>query len=1006
MPFINWRVATAEDLATLNVQMIKTELQRRSLSTTGNKEELIDRLLVDTAQEPPPNVPAASTSFPTVPAPTMSFPETPTFISDPPENMQRMTAFLHQNMAVMMTTIASQANPVRLTTLPDLSASLPTFNGSGTPTLKHWVEELERTQRLARWEDPTLLAIAQGKLRGVAADWHVSTGRQLTTWTIWKAGLEEQFGEQLSLIQWHQRVAAITQKARESLQQYAFAKLKRMSRCPVHIADKERIEYLVQGIRDEQVATSIAVQRPRTVDDFLSIVSEVDGALDHTRLARSSKSTEQALGRPTPQGTIAKSDSAVNSPQSGRSSTFQHTTRVMPPPRITSLPPPDQESRYEAISTKYGAPAYRRGQDLRDAVCYNCQKKGHLASKCTEPKQPVRDKQTVPKAPTACVGRAEDFLSGSKFRCAVVTAQVKGLGEISAFPDSGSNVTILAASLPSNLKLEPWTKPPLLVVGGSSVMPEGSVFLRITTGPLSAVVKAAVLERNALPLILGEDWFYAAQAELHFKPPLLPVICQPSNNIIVQCKEELLPRMSNAVILTTSALSRFDPPHSTAEPPQVEHEPDENEPLWSQLNKATLPQADTTRSTSHLETGPPRPLPPDQPAIILDDNLTDICLGAQLSHEEQEAVKSIVQRHAGLFSSSPEDIGLYEGIEHEIKLMPDAKPYGRQPYRYTASDRQFLERVRTYLDDIIIFADTFSEFLDLLEEALILLQQAGFKVSLKKCKFAVPSVKFLGFVISEQGKQPDPSKIEALLRIPAPTTSKRLLSWLQTANFYRRFICDFSKIAAPLQAAIRNVEFQWTPEGQQAFETIRSALTSPPIIGHFDADAPTTVATDASATALGAVLAQKQDGKETVIEYASRLLTEPERKLHSNVWEAMAVHWAITVKFRHYLLGRRFHLLTDNWSVACLTTNFKPSRRFTGMLLDLAEFDFSVEHRPGRQNHVADMLSRYSCATVSQVDTLIAMQAETKRARPYVQNFCQDRTPRTLLWSTRPCAEL
>lgn len=1114
MPFINWRVATAEDLATLNVQMIKTELQRRSFSTTGNKEELIDRLLVDTAQEPPPNVPAASTSFPTVPAPTMSFPEMPTFTSDPAENMQRMTAFLHQNMAVMMTTIASQANPVHLTTLPDLSASLPTFNGSGTPTLKHWVEELERTQRLARWEDPTLLAIAQGKLRGVAADWHVSTGRQLTTWTIWKAGLEEQFGEQLSLIQWHQRVAAITQKAGESLQQYAFAKLKRMSRCPVHIADKERIEYLVQGIRDEQVATSIAVQRPRTVDDFLSIVSEVDRALDHTRLARSSKSTEQALGRPTPQGTTAKSDSAVNSPQSVRSSTFQHTTRVMPPPRITSLPPPDQESRYEAISTKYGAPAYRRGQDLKDAVCYNCQKKGHLASKCTEPKQPVRDKQTVPKAPTACVGRAEDFLSGSKFRCAVVTAQVKGLGEISAFPDSGSNVTILAASLASNLKLEPWTKPPLLVVGGSSVMPEGSVFLRITIGPLSAVVEAAVLERNALPLILGEDWFYTAQAELHFKPPLLPVICQPSNNIIVQCKEELLPRMSNAVILTTSALSRFDPPHSTAEPLQVEHEPDENEPLWSQPNKATLAQVDTTRSTSHLETGPPRPLPPDQPAIILDDNVTDICLGAQLSHEEQEAVKIIVQRHAGLFSSSPEDIGLYEGIEHKIKLMPDAKPYGRQPYRYTASDRQFLERqtaslleydiirpssgpwgfpaivvtqkdkkrlcvnyiplnqmtvnvlqplpraddifddlggsslfavldlccaywqirvkdedqekttfithqgtfkwtrmpfglknapstfqktmhkifsqlkprqsksgVRTYLDDIIIFADTFSEFLDLLEEALTLLQQAGFKVSLKKCKFAVPSVKFLGFVISEQGKQPDPSKIEALLRIPAPTTSKRLLSWLQTANFYRRFICDFSKIAAPLQAAIRNVEFQWTPECQQAFETIRSALTSPPILGHFDADAPTTVATDASATALGAVLAQKQDGKETVIECASRLLTAPERKLHSNVWEAMAVHWAITMKFRHYLLGRRFHLLTDNWSVACLTSNFKPSRRFTGMLLDLAEFDFSVEHRPGRQNHVADMLSRYSCATVSQVDTLIAMQAEDETCK-------------------------
>ncbi|KAH7949853.1 hypothetical protein HPB49_016274 [Dermacentor silvarum] len=143
MSFINWRVATAEDLATLNAQLIKTELQRRNLSTTGNKEELIDRLLVDTAKDPPPNhepvpcVPEISTSFSTMPLPTTSFPAMPVFPSDPAENMQRMAAFLHQNMAIMMTTIASHANPVHVTTLPDLSASLPTFNRSGTPIFKH-----------------------------------------------------------------------------------------------------------------------------------------------------------------------------------------------------------------------------------------------------------------------------------------------------------------------------------------------------------------------------------------------------------------------------------------------------------------------------------------------------------------------------------------------------------------------------------------------------------------------------------------------------------------------------------------------------------------------------------------------------------------------------------------------------------------------------------------------------------------------------------------------------
>ncbi|KAH7952896.1 hypothetical protein HPB49_002432 [Dermacentor silvarum] len=127
-------------------------------------------------------------------------------------------------------------------------------------------------------------------------------GDSLPHRTIWKAGLQEQFGEQLSMIQWQQKVTALTQKAGESLQQYTFAKLKIMSRCPVLITDKERIEYLVQGIRDDQVATSIAVQRPCTVDDFLSIISEVDRALDHASLISSPQPAEQfarQLGRPS-----------------------------------------------------------------------------------------------------------------------------------------------------------------------------------------------------------------------------------------------------------------------------------------------------------------------------------------------------------------------------------------------------------------------------------------------------------------------------------------------------------------------------------------------------------------------------------------------------------------------------------------------------------------------------------------------------------------------------------
>ncbi|KAG0444779.1 hypothetical protein HPB47_013388 [Ixodes persulcatus] len=213
----------------------------------------------------------------------------PAFTADEGEN---------QNMALIMTTQANQANQVQVTTLPDLSTSL--------------------------WEDPTLLAIAQGKQRGVATNWHVSTGRQLSTCTIWKAGLKEQF--------------ALAQQPGDSLQQHAFAKFKILSRCPVPITDKERIEYLVQGIRDDQIATSIAVHRPRTVDGFLKIVSEINRTIDHSRLALTPTFPKPARdGRLSASGSTAHFNCAPSISQTGHM-------------RIADMHPDEQEASGSSIT--------------------------------------------------------------------------------------------------------------------------------------------------------------------------------------------------------------------------------------------------------------------------------------------------------------------------------------------------------------------------------------------------------------------------------------------------------------------------------------------------------------------------------------------------------------------------------------------------------------------------------------------------------------------------------
>lgn len=128
--------------------------------------------------------------------------------------------------------------------------------------------------------------------------------------------------------------------------------------------------------------------------------------------------------------------------------------------------------------------------------------------------------------------------------------------------------------------------------------------------------------------------------------------------------------------------------------------------------------------------------------------------------------------------------------------------------------------IRVYLDDILLFATNFLEFVDLVQEALSLLLKRGFKVTLAKCQIAVPSLTLLGYVLSQEGKQPNPAKVEAILKMLVPTNAKSVLSWLQTTNFYRRFIPNFAKISAPLQAIIRSGTFKWAPACESAFEAL------------------------------------------------------------------------------------------------------------------------------------------------------------------------------------------
>ncbi|CAN7941779.1 unnamed protein product, partial [Ixodes hexagonus] len=373
-----------------------------------------------------------------------------------------------------------------------LSSSISTFEDSKTTSTKRWLEELEKTKQFAAWTDSTLRAIAISKLRGTAKNWHLAAGHAHASWTDWKAALLQQFSDQLTLIEWQRRVMERLQTPTETLHQYTFAKLRLLARCPVLLTDQQRIEYIIQGIADRQVTNAIAAQCSPTVDAFIAVVTQLDNASLHVRRTHDP---------------LTLGGNCINNS------------------RLPAAPMP--EARYDAIAQRYNAPAYRSGQDLRDAVCFRCRNKGHLSAKCPEsqqPRPPPPPAQSPRSDRTFTCKTGDTELSGSIIACAMVTADVRGIGHLDAFPDSGSSITLISAKHVSGLQLLPWAAAPLIVVGGGTITPVGSACLRISVDDISGVVEAAVLENNPLPLILGDDWLCAARTELHVKPPRLPEI--------------------------------------------------------------------------------------------------------------------------------------------------------------------------------------------------------------------------------------------------------------------------------------------------------------------------------------------------------------------------------------------------------------------------------------------------------------------------------------------------
>ena len=273
-----------------------------------------------------------------------------------------------------------------------------------------------------------------------------------------------------------------------------------------------------------------------------------------------------------------------------------------------------------------------------------------------------------------------------------------------------------------------------------------------------------------------------------------------------------------------------------------------------------------------------------------------------------------------------------------------------------------------YLDDIIIYSRSVEEHVERMRGVFQRLRSAGLKLKPSKCMLLRRSVEFLGHIVSDKGVHVNPAKTSAIQEWPQPETVRDVRSFIGLCSYYRKFVKDFATIATPLHRLMeKEVCFEWDDESQEAFEKLKLALTSPPILAMPNECDVFVLDTDASDKCIGAVLSQRQEGEEKVIAYASKALSQCEKNYCVTRREMLAlVHFV--KEFRPYLLGRRFVIRTDHAALRWLQKTPEPIGQQARWLESLSEYDFEIQHRAGKSHGNADALSRRPCKQCKRED--------------------------------------
>ncbi|GBG92096.1 hypothetical protein CBR_g54351 [Chara braunii] len=296
---------------------------------------------------------------------------------------------------------------------------------------------------------------------------------------------------------------------------------------------------------------------------------------------------------------------------------------------------------------------------------------------------------------------------------------------------------------------------------------------------------------------------------------------------------------------------------------------------------------------------------------------------------------------------------------YEFIVMPFGLTNAPATFQRCMNDvfRPWLDRfVVVYLDDVLVFSWTLQEHQGHLRQVLEKLREANFKINAKKCEWAKTQVLYLGHVLDGDGIKPEDSKIAAIRDWPTARTLSKLRSFLGLANYYRKFVRNFSTIAAPLRRLLRKEAiWTWDKDCSSVLKKLKRALIEYPVLKVADSSLPFVITTDTSQYGIGAMLQQDDDNGYRPVEFMSARM--PSEKVATSTYERELYtlrqaleHW------KHYLLGRHFKVYSDHETLRWLKTQAKMTPKLTRWAAEIDQYDFELKLIKGKYNVVADAL--------------------------------------------------